>query len=284
MGDYESDMRTIRDYVTAVTEKQIKMTLAFTGALENVESTFLTASSQEAAPQVLNVVLKSGLKFLEKTAVTAVKAQTGADLGPLVELVHAVDSEIDRAAQAGQSHAAGEWIRDLRTELVNGYTQSESGDALRQQLEDDYNQRDEGQQNWLIGGLQNEIDAVRLVTIPRTETIEVTMYEAWVNQLFNDDCVDGTGNILVQFAEDGALQSATVNATYGNRVADSLNRVMIRAGVERLMDLKVVKKLCIGDSCMCFEPNNVIRKSTDDEAAEAYLTSPQTWGLVRAFR
>jgi hypothetical protein len=254
MGDYESDMRTIRDYVTAVTEKQIKMTLAFTGALENVESTFLTASSQEAEPQVLNVVLKSGLKFLEKTAVTAVKAQTGADLGPLVELVHAVDSEIDRAAQAGQSHAAGEWIRDLRTELVNGYTQSESGDALR------------------------------LVTIPRTETIEVTMYEAWVNQLFNDDCVDGTGNILVQFAEDGALQSATVNATYGNRVADSLNRVMMRAGVERLMDLKVVKKLCIGDSCMCFEPNNVIRKSTDDEAAEAYLTSPQTWGLVRAFR
>lgn len=281
--DYDTDIQTIGEYAQAVADVQAKIAFAYTTALANVETTFQQASPEEARPDVVGVMLKSGVKAIEKIAVTAVKTQTGADLGPVVEMVHAIGSELDRAQQAGASQAAGEWIRGFRTSVANAYTQGQGAAALREKLIADYNQGDEGQRAWTIGGVQNELAAVKTINPPRTENIEVAMYEAWINQFFDSDCMNGNGSVILQFNGDGALETCRVNAPLGSRVAGAMNGIMVAAGVERIMDLQVVKKVCRVDSCMCFEPNGVVRKGTDDAEAESFLSSSDTWTLARRF-
>lgn len=281
--DYDTDMETIGEYAQAVADAQAKIAFAYTSALANVETTFQQASPEEARPDIVGVMLKSGVKAIEKAAVTAVKAQTGADLGPIVEMVHAIANELDRAQQAAASQAAGEWIRGLRTSIVNAYTQGQGAAALREKLTEEYKHGDEGRRSWYIGGVQNELDAVRTINPPRTEVIEVAMYEAWINQFFDSDCMSGNGSVVLQFDGDGSLESCRVNAPLGNRVAGALNGIMGAAGVSRIMDLQVVKKVCREDSCMCFEPNGVVRKGTDDGDAEQFLTASETWALARRF-
>ena len=111
--EFDTDMQTIRDYTSAVVETQTKIAAAYTGALANFETTVRSASATEAKADLVGAVLKSGLKAVEKEAVTAVKEETGADLGPIVDMLHAVSDELDRAAKAAESLAVGDWIKEL---------------------------------------------------------------------------------------------------------------------------------------------------------------------------
>lgn len=281
VADYETDMQTIRDYVQAVAEAQTRLALVYTNALANVETTMQQASPAEARPEFVGAMLKSGIKAVEKFAIAAVKAQTGADLGPLVDMVHAISDELSRAEAAGASLAAGEWIKLQRTSITNAYSHAVSTTELRKRIEDEYNNGDEGQRSYYIAGIQNELAAMMTVKPPPVEKIAMSMYEAWINLHFNDDCMDGTGNIVVLFDADGALESSTVNAPLGSRVAGAINGVMGGAGVGRVMDLQVIKKVCRDGTCMCFEQDGRIRKDTDDEAASQFLQSTDTWSQVR---
>jgi len=185
--------------------------------------------------------------------------------------------------------SAANWIKSTRSAVTNAFTQDQSGEDLRIQIENEYKQNDEGGRGGYIAGIQTELDAMRSIVsheeplIPRVERVELAMYEGWINQNFNNDCIDGTGVIVVQYDDDGAFRSATVNAPLGEKIAGALNRVMSTAGVDQLMKLDVVKKMCEGDSCMCFEGNNEIRKHTLNEDAEAFLMSTQTWDMATRF-
>ena len=275
--DFDTDMQTIRNYVSAVVETKAKIAIAYTAALDNVQITFQTASPAEASPDLLGVILKSGLKTAEKVAVTAVKESTGADLGPLVDMLHRIADEVERAAKAAVNRAVADWLTELRTSIVNAYTQGQTGEDLRMQIEDEYNHNDEGGRGGYIAGIENELEALRAVQAPRSQIVELTMYESWINQNFNDDCMDGTGIIQLQFASGGSATSATVAAPLGDRVASRLNRIMGAAGVSHLMDLNVVKKVCLDTECMCFEGNNIVRKDVLDDNTQAFLTSPDNW-------
>ncbi len=281
--DYDTDMQTIRDYVSAVVETQTKIAAAYTGALANFETTVRSASATEAKADLVGVVLKSALKAVEKEAVSAVKEATGADLGPIVEMLHAVYDEVDRASKAAESLAVGEWIKDLRTSVTDAFTQGESGDAMRTRIENEYKQNDAGGRGGYIGGVQNELAALRTVVVPITKKVELTLYQSWINANFNNDCADGTGLISLQFTSDGNQDSATVKAPLNDKIAGALNNVMADAGVNRLMDLGVVKKMSMGDVSMCFESDNTVRMATDDEAATTFLTSSDTWNSFRRF-
>jgi hypothetical protein len=281
--DFETDMQTIRDYVRAVVEQKTKLALAYTNALADVETTFRSASSADATPNILGAILKSGLKSLEKASVTAVKTETGTDLGPVVDLVHAVWDEVDRAEKAAQSLSTGEWIKNLRTEITNAYTQGQSGDELRQQIEDEYKQGDAGYRGGYIGGIQNELAAIRMMKVPPVQVLETSMYEEWINQHFNNDCMDGTGIIVLLFDDNGDAGSAKVNAALGDNVAGALNDVMGTAEITHLMDLGVVKKVCKGAICMCFEADNTVRKATDDAETGQFLSSPENWQKFTRF-
>jgi len=280
--DFDTDMQTIRNYVSAVVETKAKIATAYTAAIDNVQSTFQTASPAEARPDVVGVILKSGLKTAEKAAVTAVKESTGADLGPLVDMLHAIADEVDRAAKAAVNRAVADWLTDLRTSIVNAYTQGQTGEDLRQQIEDEYNHNDEGGRGGYIAGIENELEAMRAVQAPKSQIVELAMYESWINQNLDDDCMDGAGFVQLQFGSDGSPSSATVTAPLGDRVAGRLNRIIGAAGVSQLMDLNVVKKVCLDTECMCFESNNTVRKDVLDDSTHAFLTSPDNWAKFRS--
>ncbi len=287
-ADFDTDMQTIRDYVRATVEVKSKLATAYLSAIDNFQTTVQAASPKEAKPDYLGAAFKSGMKAVEKAAVSAAKSATGADLGPLVDMAHAIYDEVDRAGKAAQTLSVSNWIKSTRSAVTNAFTQDQSGEDLRIEIENEYKQNDEGGRGGYIAGIQIELDAMRSIVsreaplIPRVERVELAMYEGWINQNFDNDCIDGTGVIVVQY-DDGALSSATVNAPLGEKIAGALNRVMSTAGVDQLMQLDVVKKMCDGDSCMCFEGNNEIRKQTLNEDAEAFLTSPQTWDLATRF-
>jgi GH24 family phage-related lysozyme (muramidase) len=282
-ADYETDMQTIRDYVSAVVEAKNKLSTAYLAALDNFQTTVQFASATEAKPDYLSVILKSALKVAEKAVVTAAEQATGATLAPLVEMIHAFYDEIERAAKAAQSLAAGEWIKNARTAIVNAYSQDKTGEELRLRLESEYKSNDEGGRGGYIAGIQNELEAIGKVRAPKSEIIEVQFYTAWINQSFNNDCMDGTGTIWLQFADDGSLSSAVVNAPLGDKIGGALNDRMGAAGIGRLMDLQVVKKVCRSTVCMCFELNNTVRKATSDDAAQAFLSDKNTWDKARFF-
>jgi hypothetical protein len=281
--DFDADMQTIRDYVASVVEAKAKIATSFLTAIDNFQTTVTSASPADARPNLLGAVMKSGLKSVEKASVSAVKDATGADLGPLVDVIHSVSDEIDRAAAAAQGLAVAEWIKSARTAIANAYTQDQTGEALRQRLENEYKSNDEGGSGGYIGGIQNELAAMGKVQAPIAQIPEVSMYLAWINQNFNNDCIDGTGIVYIQYADDGTFTSASVAAPLGDKIAGALNSQMTSAGVSRLMDLDVVKKVCKGSDCMCFEGNNLVRKAASDDQNQAFLKDESTWKLAVSF-
>lgn len=282
-NDFETDMQTIRDYVRAVAETKNKIATSYLSAIDNFQTTVQSASPAEARPDILGTVLKTGLKTVEKMAVTAVKEVTQADLGPLVDLVHAIYDEVDRASKAAQNLAVSEWIKNVRTSVTNAYTQDQTGEQLRAQIEREYNNNDEGGRGGYIAGIQIELEAITTVQAPREEIVEVAFYTSWINQNFNSDCIDGTGFILLQYEEDGSTRTASVVAPLGDKVAGALNNRMAGAGINCLMDLDVVKKLCQGDICMCYEGNNVERMAAFTDEAETFLSNQDNWKKFRLF-
>jgi hypothetical protein len=282
--DFDQDMQTIRDYVDAVVQAQAQVAAAYSAALDTFQLTVQTASAAEARPDVLGVVFKSGVKLAEKSAVTAVKEATGADLGPLVEMLHAISDEADRAAKAATNRSVAEWITGLRTAVINNYTQGSTRQAMLEQFNREYNQSgDEGGRGGYIAGIQNELAATTTVKAPKVEAIELSMYEGWINQNFNQDCMDGTGILSIQFDSGGNLTSATVTAPLGDKLAGRLNNIMGIAGISGIMDINVVKKVCRDDLCMCFEGNNIVRKDTNDDDTRSFLTSTDNWKKISSF-
>jgi hypothetical protein len=281
--DFEVDMGTIRNYVSAVVEAKDKITTTFIAALDNAQLVFQTASPAEARPDLIGVMLKSGLKSVEKVAVSSVKGATGADLGPLVDMVHAIYDEVTRAAKAAGTRSVADWMARLRTTIVNQYTQGQTGESLRIQIEQEYNQNDEGGRGGYIAGIENELVALRSVQAPLSQVVELAMYEEWINQNFDNDCIDGSGFVQLVFDSDSNPSSATVVAVLGDRVAARLNDIMSDAGVWQIMDLGVVKQVCFDSECACFEQNNVTRKEVLDGDTQAFLASPDTWQQFTRF-
>jgi hypothetical protein len=276
-------MQTIRDYVSSVLEAKNKIAISYLSAIDNFQTTVQSASPAEAKPDVLGVILKSGLKYIEKKIVAAASAATGVELGPLVEMVHAIYDEVDRAAKASASLAVGEWIKNTRTAIAKAYTQDQTGDSLRTQLEAEYKNNNAGGRGGYIGVIQNGLQAMATVQAPKPEVVEVAFYVAWINQFFNQDCMDGTGVIYLQYDDDGTPRSASVIAPQGDKIAGALNNRMSAAGINSLMNLDVVKKVCRGTDCMCFEGNNVVRKAASSDNTQAFLRSQDTWKKFTLF-
>lgn len=202
----------------------------------------------------------------------------------LADTLRAVYEEVDRAGKAGAGNKLGAWIRSVRSAVTNAFTQDQSGTALREQVEREYNANDEGGRSWYIGGIQNEIEALSQIEVPATQVLERAMYEGWINANFGGDCVDGTGIVRIQFDDDGEFSTAEIVAPQAERIAGALNDLMGQAGVNHVMGLDVVKKVCRGANCMCFEADNRVRMATLDDDATSFLVSEENWSKAWQFR
>jgi hypothetical protein len=83
---------------------------------------------------------------------------------------------------------------------------------------------------------------MKTVTVPKAEAVEVSLYQGWINQNFNNDCIDGAGIMNLNFDSDGNCDTGTVVPPLGDTIAAALNTAMDKTSIPSLKNLNVVKK------------------------------------------
>lgn len=276
----DADMQTIRNYISAVTAARTKITTSYLSAVHNFLTTIHGALPSEAGPNTLSVVLKAGLAMAKQLLVTERAAATGAVLRPLVDLLERISDEIDTSITAYEGE---DWLNGVRLAVASAGGRDQSGDELRAQVEEEYKRNDADGRSGYLARLTNELPAIQTIEPSLVQKLELSMYTAWINRHFDDDCMSGNGYLHIQFADDDTLSSATIRSPLGDKIAAALNRIMPEAGVTRLMELDVVKNVSKGDVCVCFERNNVIRKTPVSDEALATSISDDAWQHVTQF-
>ena len=249
--------------------------------MNNFETTIRFASPTEATPKILGVLAQSAVKLIEKEVASAIEGVTHVDVGPVVELVHAINDEMERADKATTSLQVGNWVKSLRSSVNNVLTEQTSFEVLRKQYEDS----DEGERSNIVADVGEELnqltavaDGLKAIT---NQIFECGLYEDWINAHFTNDCVDGPGNIHIDLSEDGEISEVTVNAPLGDKIEGAFNSGPLGKGfvpeLDRIADIKVGKKVSIGDRCGCFDDRNEMTKGSDflsDEQLMSGLKKP----------
>jgi hypothetical protein len=288
----------IADFAAAVGGYNDCANTNFNGALANFESTVRSASAQEATLDILNTMATTAFDEGVKLAIKEL-GEAAPAAGVVFALGKAIKKEMDRAAQAATSHEVGDWIKDLRAAANDAYTQSGTRAFLEQSATDmvaDAGSEDDRQE--LIDNLTFATGAVQSGRwrAASVEDYERYLYEGWINAHFSfiggvDD--DVSGFIDVRFEADDAPTSATVVAPLGDKLADAINRISNRAGVNSLMDLAVRKRVCKwadnavggeGWSCGWFDDRNELINEPNSEEVTEFLNSTTWRGNVTMFR
>lgn len=114
-----TDMQIIRDYVTLRDETLHPLITQFNGGLNNFETTIRSSSPAEAQPHILKLVAKSAVKLIEKAVTNSIKEAAHVNIGPVIELVHAINDEMERAGTALTNLQVDNWIVGLRSSVNN---------------------------------------------------------------------------------------------------------------------------------------------------------------------
>jgi hypothetical protein len=286
VGEWEADQETMRDYAARITEAKTKLTVSYLSAVANFETTVQQASPEEAKADKLGAALKSAWGKAKGVATGAVSKATGVEIAPLVEMYEAVDAEIDRAAAASTSLAAGEWIKSLRSKITNEYGKTNT-EAYLSDLKAYYAKLTPDERTDWITGMQVELEGLKQFKNPETEFVERSLYESWINANFSHCSLgSGTGFVKIDFDSDGELEQAIVNAPLGAKIEGGIDRTFSGP----LTDLEVSKQVCsYGDlvaggsgwRCVCFDEDNDVSMSSDLVEASALLEKAKQ---VRSFK
>jgi len=276
-----TDIQIIRDYVTLRDQTLQVLITEFNAGLNNFETTIRSASPVEAQPQILAVLAKSAVKIIEKQITVAIEQTVHVDVAPVVELAHAINDEMERAAAAATSLQVGNWIKGLRSSVNNVLTQQTSFEALKSQ----YDQSNEGERSNLVADVGDQLnaltgaaDGLKAIT---NQMFECGLYEDWINAHFANDCVNGPGNIHIDLTEAGEIVEVTVNAPLGEKIEGAFNSGLLAkgfvTGLDRISDIKVGKKVSFGQRCGCFDDRSRMTKGSDfvsDDQLAAGLKTP----------
>lgn len=228
-------------------------------ALDQFETAMQFASSHEATPDVLGSVVN---KIFDMAVDELVSHVPG--MSTVKSLYDAASDEIDRAARASAGLAVGEWIRNQRSALVN-LTQSmdrpKPGDPdqltprqlLKLDVDEAYLNGDQDARQAFFTELFQTTEALQRYTGPTIETFERQFYEEWINAHFRSISDDAAGCIEYRFEYDHEgnifdFVSCSVQAPLGDHVETGLNQLIDNGntpGLERPIDLKVRKRLCL---------------------------------------
>lgn len=276
--EYDAAMETLGTYAHQTTEAKTRLTLVYISALANFETTVQQASREEAKADLVGVALKSGWNTAKGLVTAAVTKSTGVDVAPLVALYDAVDGEIDRAAAASTSLAAGEWIKKLRSTLTDNYAKDNSG-AYLQQLKEYYGSLDPDERFDWITSVQVELESLKSFVPPKTDAIELALYEGWLWSFYEhcggdpDPHYGGTigGVVRIMFDEEDdspVLEAVCIKAPLGDKIQSGIERVMTGS----VMGLNAVKQVCFygtlvaggrGYTCGCLGRDNRIISRID---------------------
>lgn len=274
---FNVDIQIIRDYVTLRDDTLRVLITQFNAALNNFETTIRSSSPTEAKPNILGVLAKSAVKIIEKQVASTVETAVHVDIGPVVELAHAINDEMERAKNASTSLEVGNWIKGLRSSVNNVLTQQISFEVLQKQYADDESGRsdlvaDVGEQLNALGAVA---DGLKSIT---NQVFECGLYEDWINAHFANDCVDGEGNIHIDLDENGDVIEVTVNAPLGDKIEGAYNTRLLLPGrdsipgLDHVSAIKVGKKVSIGTRCACFDDRNRLTKGSDFVSDDRFVT------------
>jgi hypothetical protein len=262
---FNTDIQIVQDYCTLRDGTLQGLVTQFNAGLNDFETTIRSASPTEAQPQILAVLAKSAVRLIEKQVASAIDETVHVDVGPLVELAHAINDEMERAAAATTSLQVGNWIRGLRSSVNNVLTTQTSFEDLQ----DQYGKSDEGERSNLVADIGEQLNqltaAAKGLKSITNQMFECGLYEDWINAHFADDCVDGLGNIHIDLTEAGEISEVTVNAPLGDKIEGAFNSSLLQklTGLDRISDIKVGKKVSLGERCGCFDDRNVMTKGSD---------------------
>lgn len=268
VGEWEADQDTMRRYAAGVTEAKTKLTLTYLSGVANFETTVQQASPADAKADVVGVALKQAWKKAKGAATSAISKATGVDISPLVELYEAIDEEIERAAKASTSLAAGDWIKKFRSKITDEYGKTNT-EAYLSRLKEYYDKLSKNERTDWITGMQVELEGLKQFHSPETKTVERTLYEGWINGSFTHCGQEGgNGFVKIDFDKSGELEQAIVNAPLGKNIEGGLEKTFAGA----LTELEVHKQVCSygdlvaggsGYRCVCFDDRNKVRMSSD---------------------
>lgn len=268
----------IRQFSEVLVDRRSRAIATWNAALQNFETTVRTTSPPDTTASALAGGVGLGLKVLTSTALKEVPGAAAITGG--YDVLVKMQASAVAAAEASESRDVSGWIIAIRTGAANEAAQAPSAADLTDTLVAEYSSVDPGP-TWTLDELAKSTATLRAAKAPTVQESELAMYEGYLNALFTNDCMGDVGLVAVAFNDDGTVASATVKGgSLGPKIASGINNTMGAAGRSGVLALKVIKRACLGDTCICYDEVGQMRMDTDDASARAILTNPANWSRM----
>jgi hypothetical protein len=260
-------------------------------ALENVETTMVFASTEEANPDLLGSIGSRVFSFaVDKMIGSLEHAVPGLDLAKAI--FDSASEELERAGRAKTEASIGEWIKGQRNELARLHFDRA---ALKEGISFEFLEATDKSEYFDALFEANEQLGTELT--PDVSDLELKFYEEWINAHFRGMSDDPSGCIEYRYEfEDDTFEfvSCTAQTEPGGKLESAINLVFEkgRSSAKRPIDLKVRKRACFrtdnfvgGKGWFCGwldEHNEVIFVPIKNIAAQAFRKPD--WREANRFR
>lgn len=274
--------KTIHAYASAIITAKNKIATNYLSAIDNFRTLIQSAvPSEEIQPHVLSSVLQIGLATIEKILAATLKEPIRSALQPIIDLTHGASDTIN--TEANHALSGTDWLDQVQQSLTNLFSADQSAERLKMQLESDCELYDEETRDSHITNLKNEMTVLQTLELPSVEKLELAIYTAWINQNVAGEGLNDPGHIEIRVVDDGNRNSATVQAPFGDKIASALNGIMAKAGISRLANLDVVKKVFKGDVIAYFERDNSLRSNHEHNDSSMPFMLDDSWKNIERF-
>jgi hypothetical protein len=196
-------------------------------------------------------------------------------------------------------HRIGDWVKAIRTGAVDAHQKYGTARRILSTFTGAFDQASsDDERQTLVDDASYITAAIEEGTWPLASVaqFERALYEAWISAHFTflgrvDD--DISGFIDARFQEDETLESVSVVAPLGSRIADALNTVASPSGAPSMMDLAVYKRVCrmtdnaaggAGWSCGWFNDRNQLINEPNSEEVTQFLLRDNWRRTLTLFR
>ncbi len=293
-------MRAIRQYNDMIQTTLTNLRDAWQDGINNFQTEMQFPSAGEAMPDIASALLTAASNelFGKLMGVAGKLPGVGEVIGPVVSVVQAVNSEIERAKKAAQSMALGAFIvnmrdsvgnriNDLRTQRVN------RENALWKDFVENYHGMERDERFQFFKNATKRLSALKIHSEPITRSLGV----AWIRENFRQGfgplahwITEGVIEIKYEvYRESGmriySFKYARVVAPQGGRIAKLINRTFggrpIDVGALRCKKRIILEKIDKGlvwDTAeseeVLLDENNFLVKGTW-EAFRLYQNMPR---------
>ncbi len=261
-----AEQRVVDGFAHEVAETKQRLGTQMLSALSIFSKSMSFPSSAEATPKLARELMQTAFEEgIDALAEEADKTLPGVSVA--VALVKAAAAEVERAADAKQSHELGAWIRSVESTITNNVqgeriagedsVEVTSSGAIRNEVMNHLCKLEGEALGAQVMELAAATDRIRANGVPIEQRLRLDLYLGWIRGHFEgwrgaeNEKTPGSIDIRWEVADNNGVLSfeddwtCEVAAPFGDKVAEGLNEVM-RALATPLhpLDLPVRKKTC----------------------------------------